>query len=277
MTRVRILCAVTHGLYAPWNEILQDGQSRTWLSDAMPENFQVVHFHAPPLSRFGVWLDSRHEALRWTNRYIASVQRRIDNLLLKPFNSYMPTYKRSDLFGLGQKSVQINFMDSYLTMKWKDLGTLQYFLSETNSDYLFMTTTSSYIRPNKLLEIVNSFDQKVDYAGAVHYEGANFAAGNNRLISRELAQALIHDRQKWDPGTIEDVALGNLARKLGYKLMRLPHVNISSPGQLRELSDSDLLDNYHFRLKFYDGTERGDTLLMHLLHSRLSSLLGTQP
>jgi hypothetical protein len=189
----------------------------------------------------------------------------------------MPTYQRSDLLDLGQNSVQINFMDSYLTMKWKDLGTLQYFLSETNSDYLFMTTTSSYIRPTKLLDIVNSFDERIDYAGAVHYEGANFAAGNNRLISRELAQALIHNRQKWDPGTIEDVALGNLVRKLGYKLMRLPHVNISSLGQLRELSDSDLLDNYHFRLKFYDGTERGDTLLMHLLHSRLSSLLGSQP
>ncbi len=277
MTQVRILCAVTHGLYAPWNEILLDGQSRTWLSDAMPENFQVVHFHASPLGKFGVWLDSRHEALRWTNRYIANVQRGIDNVLLKPFNSYMPTYKSSDLLNLSQKSVQINFMDSYLTMKWKDLGTLQYFLSETNSDYLFMTTTSSYIRPKKLLEIVNSFDEKVDYAGAVHYEGANFAAGNNRLISRELAQALIYDRKKWDPGTIEDVALGNLVRKLGYKLMRLPHVNISSLRQLRELSDSDLLENYHFRLKFYDGTERGDTLLMHLLHSRLSSLLRTQP
>ena len=277
MTQVRILCAVTHGLYAPWNEILLDGQSRTWLSDAMPENFQVVHFHASPLGKFGVWLDSRHEALRWTNRYIANVQRGIDNLLLKPFNSYMPTYKSSDLLNLSQKSVQINFMDSYLTMKWKDLGTLQYFLSETNSDYLFMTTTSSYIRPKKLLEIVNSFDEKIDYAGAVHYEGANFAAGNNRLISRELAQALIYDRKKWDPGTIEDVALGNLVRKLGYKLMRLPHVNISSLRQLRELSDSDLLENYHFRLKFYDGTERGDTLLMHLLHSRLSSLLRTQP
>jgi hypothetical protein len=277
MTQVSILCAVTHGLYEPWNEILQDGQSRTWLSNSIPENFQVVHFHAPPLSKIGVWLDSRHEALRWTNRYIANVQRRIDNLLLKPLNGYIPTHKRSDLLCLDQDSVQINFMDSYLTMKWKDLGTLQYFLSETTSDYLFMTTTSSYIRPNRLLEIVNAFDEKVDYAGAIHYEGANFAAGNNRLISRELAQALIHNRQKWDPGTIEDVALGNVVRKLGYKLMRLPHVNISSLQQLRELSDVALLDNYHFRLKFYDGAERGDTLLMHLLHSRLTNLLGSQP
>ena len=277
MTQVSILCAITHGLYAPWNEILEDGQSRTWLSNAMPENFQVVHFHAPPLNRVGVWLDSRHEALRWTNRYIADVQRRIDNLVLKPLNSYMPTYKRSEFLFLDQNSVQINFMDSYLTMKWKDLGILQYFLSETASDFLFMTTTSSYIRPNKLIEIVNSFDERVDYAGAIHYEGANFAAGNNRLISRELAQALIQNRQKWDPGTIEDVALGNLARELGYKLMQLPHMNISSVGQLRKISDVDLINNFHFRLKFYDGTERGDTLLMHLLHSRLTNLLSSQP
>ena len=276
MTQASILCAVTHGLYAPWNEILQDGQTRTWLSSPMPKNFEVVHFHAPPLSKVGVWLDSRHEALRWMNRYIANVQRTIDNLVLKPLSSYMPTYERSDLLKLEQNSVQINFIDSYLTMRWKDLGTLQYFLSETISDFLFMTTTSSYIRPNKLLEIVNAFDEKVDYAGAIHYEGANFAAGNNRLISRELAQALIDNRREWDPGTIEDVALGNLARKLGYKIVRLPHVNISSIRQLRNLSDANLLDNYHFRLKFYDGAERGDTLLMHMLHYRLNDILGSQ-
>ena len=274
MQNPKILCSITHGLYHPWNEILQDGQARTWLSGPLPDGFQVVHFHAPPMKKLGIWLDSRHEAIRWANKYAGKFLSTTDNILLRPFLSIIPSYQVSTLLNLKQPSFQINFVDSYLTMRWKDIGILSYFLNETKADYLFMTTTSSYIRAEILINIVEGFNEKVDYAGAIHYKTADFAAGNNRLISRELAQALILNRKLWEPGTIEDVALGNMAKNLGYAVKRLPHISISSIRQLRQITDAELMSNFHFRLKSLDGNFRADTLLMHILHSRLIRLTG---
>jgi len=52
-------------------------------------------------------------------------------------------------------------------------------------------------------------------------------------------------------------------------LVPLPHLDISSLTALEQLSDSQLISHYHFRLKSGGLDNRGDVTIMNALHERL--------
>lgn len=270
----KIFCSITHGLYSPWVDILHDGQVPTWLCNPELPNFSINHFHGIPGGKSVMNFDRLHERIRWTNRWVAAPLRILDNLCGFPIRNYIPTQKNSNHLHLQHPVTQINFLDIYATMKWKDLSILDYFLRNSDCDFIFMTTTSSYIRPRKLMEIVSSLPRQGVYAGAVAYEGANFAAGNNRLFSRDTAEAIVTFRRKLACGTIEDLAIGNLCAEIGFKLIELPKINISSMDELHSLSDKDLESNFHFRLKSGTIDDRNDVPIMRELHRRVRLIDG---
>jgi len=267
-----IFCAITHGLYEPWIDILHSGQTPTWLSNNFIEGFEVHHFHGVPGNSLIIKYDKFHEKLRWTNRWVAMPLRKFDQILGFPFRHHIPKQKISRRINLKHPVIEINIIDIYATMKWKDLAILEYFIKHSSSNYLFMTTTSSYIRPAKLSKLVADLPRTELYAGAVAYAGADFAAGNNRLFSRDVVKKILDNRKKLDCGVIEDVALGNLCKVLRIPLIELPKCNISSLEELSSLTDVELKNNYHFRLKSGTISERNDTQIMNELHKRFEGI-----
>lgn len=268
-TSPSIFCAITHGLYEPWIDILYNGQVPTWLSNKRISEFSMNHFHGIPGGSLIMGIDRLHEKIRWQNRWVATPLRIVDGIVGLPLRSYIPNCEISKRLLLDDPVIQINFIDMYATMKWKDISTLEYFLTNSDADFLFMTTTSSYVRPAKLLELVSNLPKRGVYAGAIEYSGAKFAAGNNRLFSRDVASAIVSARDKLACGTIEDLAIGNLCSILGFNLVQLPKINISSMEELENLSDRDIESNFHFRLKSGTLKERNDVLIMKRLHERV--------
>jgi hypothetical protein len=200
--------------------------------------------------------------------------RKFDQILGFPLRNHIPKQTISRRLKLTHPVIEINFIDIYSTMKWKDLAILEYFYKHSSSNYLFMTTTSSYVRPAKLIEKLTELPKNELYAGAVAYSGADFAAGNNRLLSRDVVKRILEMRRWLDCGVIEDVALGNLCRILGFSLIELPKINISSLEELNQISDIDLESNFHFRLKSGTIGKRNDTQLMIELHKRFEVIDG---
>jgi hypothetical protein len=147
-----IFCAITHGLYEPWIDILHSGQTPTWLSNNDLEGFEIHHFHGVPGNSLIIKYDKCHEKLRWTNRWVAMPLRKFDQILGFPLRNHIPKQTISRRLKLTHPVIEINFIDIYSTMKWKDLAILEYFYKHSSSNYLFMTTTSSYVRPAKLIE-----------------------------------------------------------------------------------------------------------------------------
>ena len=264
----KVLCAVSHGLYSPWLEIAELGQVHSWLDLATPENFHIQHFHGTPVGAIGQRFDKIHERIRWTNRWVALPQRFLNNLILWPLRNYIPRIVSSNLTKIF-KSNHIIFPDIYLTFKWKDIAIFEYFLYSTEDDFLYMTTSSSYLRPSKLVELLKTLPTTNLYAGAIPYEGANFAAGNNRLFSRDVVEKIVQNREKWSPGVIEDMAIGNLCAALGIIVRSLPRMNIDSLERLDTLSNSELAEYYHFRLKSGTAEKRNDVEIMLELHKRI--------
>jgi glycosyltransferase involved in cell wall biosynthesis len=272
----KILIVVAHGLYEPWVNILHEGQRKTWLRWPLPEEVKVIHLHGTPLSPIGWKLDRLHEKIRWTNKWVARPLAWLDRFLLLPFRWYIPKISRSELLEIEQKVLHVHFPDSYLNFHWKFLALLKYFLEETDFDFIFSTTTSSMIKPFALQRLVSEFSpEKIIYAGVKPYDGANFAAGNNRLLSRSTVKLIIKSRWRIDPGTIEDKAIGDLLFKLGVQFIELPSLNITDKEGLKSPKlIEDLISNFHIRVKSGTFEERGDVLLMHAIEQRLNEIGG---
>jgi len=269
MENPKILVALFHGLYEPWLNILHQGQAKTWIQLSRPSEIQVVNFHSTKLNALGWRFDRLHEYLRWKNRWYAYVLRIFDRLIGFPMIFYTPTYSKSDKLTTNDLAVHVHFPDSYQFMRWKDLSVLKYFLTETSADFIFMSTTSSYLLPQKLLEVVRSLPREGIYAGVNPYEGANFAAGNNRLISRDVAELILKQRYRFDPGIIEDRAMGEMLKRMKIEFHPLPSLHLTSENQLNQISNTELLSHFHVRVKSGLFQKRNDVSLMHAVHRRI--------
>jgi hypothetical protein len=275
MNNPKILVAVGHGLYEPWINILHEGQGKTWLRWPLPEGMKVIHFHGTPLSFLGWKLDRLHEKIRWTNRWVALPLAWFDRIVTLPFKFYIPQIRKSILLNVEQDSYQVLFPDSYLNFRWKVLSFLEYFVQETDFKYLFFTTTSSMMKPEILLERIFSLPENQPiYAGVKAYAGANFAAGNCRLLSRSAAILVLQNCRHFDAGYIEDRAMGNLMEKIGIPFIELPSLNISSIEELDRTSDKTLNSHFHIRVKSGSFKSRNDVEIMHAVYQRINAIAG---
>lgn len=264
-----LLCAVSHSFTEPYLNILMQGQEKTWLQDEVPSNIEVIHFHGPPPNKLVQFLDRINEKIRWKGRYLHRVQALVSNFLLLPWMRKIPNYCPSQILKTSHKSIQIEFIDTYLTYRWKFLGLMLYFLNETDHDYLLTTTTSSYINLPVLSDRIKSFPNGDFYYGAIPYPGADFISGSNRVLSRQAVRKILSNRASWPPGTIEDVAVGKLLGKMGIPPEHIPIINIPSLEVLESLPIGMLKTNYHFRLKSGTIRNRNDVHLMSVLNNKI--------
>jgi hypothetical protein len=269
MNNPKVLVALFHGLYEPWLSILNQGQAKTWLDLDRPSEIQVVHFHSTKLGALGWKFDRLHEFLRWKNKWFAYVLQIFDRLVGFPLMFYVPSYSRSEKLDTTDLAVHIHFPDSYQFMRWKDLSVLKYFVTETNADFIFMSTTSSYLLPHKLLEVIQAFPMNKVYAGVDPYNGANFAAGNNRLISRDVANLILKHRIRFDPGVIEDRAMGEMLTRMKIEFKPLPSLHVTSEDELDGTPNSKLMSHFHIRVKSGAFHKRNDVSLMRAVHRRV--------
>ena len=148
----------------------------------------------------------------------------------------------------------------------------RYALDNYEFDFLFMTTSSSYIRLDELSKLLSKQNRVEFFGGARAYEGANFAAGSNRVLSRDLVQSILHRAFDYLPFPIEDLSLTKSVLRRGVRLVRLPHLDIDSLEKLEKISDTELLNHYHFRLKSGALENRNDVDIMTELHRRLTKI-----
>lgn len=260
-----LLCAISHGLYSPWIDILKDGQEETWLRHPVPSNIEIVHFHSTPVSNFLYKLEHLHEYLRWSVKHGGRILRLIDNSILGALIGYVPSISKSEYLETRHPSLHIHFPDLYMTFRWKELSLMKYFLNNTKHDFLLMTTTSSYINLKNLSHRITLFPSGDLYFGAQPYPDANFVSGSNRILSRETVRKVISSKRHFEPGIIEDVALGRLLKSLGIDPIFIPIINIPDLKTLNDLDEDTFRDNYHFRLKSGLNSNRNDVEIMKAL------------
>lgn len=265
----RILVVVSHGYYSPWIDIVLRGQNETWLDGEVPSNIDILHYHGSPLGKFGLLLDRAHEKIRWSNRFGYALLRILDYVVTFPFLAIIPSASTSKLLFLKHKTIHVHWPDSYLTFRWKAKGMFKYIIDNYDFDFLFMTTSSSYIRLDELSRVLSEKKPIRFLGGASAYSGAKFAAGSNRVLSRDLVEILLSNPFDYLPFPIEDLSMSKSLLKKGIDLVRLPHLDINSLDDLERLTNSELMNHYHFRLKSGSLDNRNDVEIMKSLHERL--------
>lgn len=237
---------------------------------------KVIHAHGTPLSNLGWKMDRIHEYLRWQSVWTGRPLETLDRIITKPFQRTIPNVSESELLKIEQEVIHIEFPDSYLNLRWKNLGIFNYFTYETDFEFIFNTTTSSMLKPYALYEVVSSFcSSDLVYAGARAYSGANFAAGNNRLLSRSSAQLLLEHYHRLDPAIIEDKAIGIFFEEFGVPFVELPSLNVSSFSELGSTNFNEYLkSNFHIRVKSGTFKNRNDVELMKAVYKKLNEAGG---
>ena len=272
MTDPKLLISVQHCLKEPWLSIFQDGSQVTWNSMKLPPGMDIVHFHGQQLSKFWDIWDSVHEKIRWSNRWLAGPLRWFDMLIGFIFLDKIPSVHVSNQLKINQTVMEVHCKDTYQFLRWKDLAILKHFVEETVADYLFMTTNNSYIDFDALGSLIKTLPKSSLYAGVKAYDGATFAAGNNRILSRDVAVAMLKNRRSFSAGYIEDVAMGRLATKLGVNFQELGSLVLGTLEELQATNDATLMANYHFRVKSGSLNSRNDVEIMLALHNRIRAV-----
>jgi hypothetical protein len=244
------------------------GQDKTWLAQDFPDSFQVIHFHGSPIGRLGLFLDKWHERIRWSNRIGNTLLKIFDLLMSLPLLAWVPGTQESNLLHLNHRAIHVRFPDAYLTVRWKVKGIFKFVLQNYDFDYILITTSSSYIRPRKLLEVLQDSSRTQFLGGAKAYAGATFVAGNNRILSRDLVEYLVQHPASYMPHIIEDVSMSKSLTRTGVQISFQPHLDISSLSALDLMTDDELAINYHFRLKSGPLSQRNDVAIMNALHQR---------
>lgn len=264
------MCVLVHGVYKPWTDITEIGQEQTWLSIERDPRVSIFHAYGIPVGKAGKKFDQIHEGVRFSGRWPHLALNFFDWTISLPFMAFVPRVKDAKLLTNHDRQLQVKFPDIYLTHRWKELALLNYFVTHTDYDFIYMTTSSSYLRLNQLLNVVSSFQEAVVYAGSIPNVSGRFASGANRLISRDAAVAILSNRLKWSPRWLGDYGLGRLCESIGIYCQELNTLNIDSVDGVDSLSVNQIKQNHHFRLKSGAINKRNDIEIMQRLHSRVT-------
>jgi hypothetical protein len=84
-----------------------------------------------------------------------------------------------------------------------------------------------------------------------------------------VAELILKKRYKFDPGIIEDRAMGEMLTRLKIEFKPLPSLHLTSEDQLDEISSSELMRHFHVRVKSGLFEKRNDVPLMRAVHRRV--------
>lgn len=266
-----VLIGILHVDGPPWDEIAELGQATTWVPEADTPDVSVLYVYGKRVNSLFIELEKFHEFLRWRSRLTSYLVRSFDGVVTQPLKGKIPTASLVTHPRLSVPVLEVDLPDTFMTMPLKEKALIQYFLTETEDDYLLMTTSSSYLRISQLTNFLNESPRSGLYAGARVCRGNRpFASGANRVLSRDVAERLLSRHKDWRLGYMDDVGMGDLLQRLGYSLTHSESLSISSHKELMALDQVDLEGVYHIRVKSLDPSgQRNDVKLMKELHYRL--------
>lgn len=270
MTSKSVFCAIRHVPKEPYITIQSEGQESTWLAGEFPNGFEVVHFHGKPVGKFLGAFDKAHEYLRLNHGYTTKSISYIEDALLYSLFNYIPKISHSNLFTSIRPVFKINFPDIYLTLRWKNFAIFDYFVRNTQHDFLYIIATNAYVIPINLMKYLNSIPKNRVYTGAYSWPNSFFISGTSLILSRDVVENLLENKKLFRASEIDDVELSYVLKKLGISHFGIPLVSISNPLELQSVSRKVINNNFHFRMKTNGQRAINEVQLMKEMHKKVN-------
>jgi hypothetical protein len=160
--------------------------------------------------------------------------------------------------------------EGFMNIGHKTIMLMEYILKNYDFDYVFKTNTSSYIDLKKLNEYVDNMPLNNLYSGVIgDYNNGNntirFVSGCGVLLSKDMVELYINNKNDVNHNIIEDVAMGDFFNKKNIKYSIGPRIDINFSNE-----NNIPLGHFHYRCKDYERNNRNnDIKRMHLINKRL--------
>ncbi|CAB4367013.1 MAG: hypothetical protein F2917_03330 [Actinobacteria bacterium] len=265
-----ILVGIMHVTRDPWLSITRDGQLPSWKKSKF-QNFSVVYFFSSA-TKLTTALSTFVEWLRWNKYRYASYAIQLFLLIsFRPWIRYIPTGTLVDQSEskINALALKVNIPELISTMRWKKLAFLKYFLEETSADFVIISTASSILNMDLIVEILSKLkntDQPL-YGGKIHHNHKvqDFASGSFTVLNRKSAALLLENTLLMPVHTNDDISFGMAFERLGIQPIDMKSLDFASLEMLREVPRNVLSEVPHFRLKSGPLGSRGDVEIMREL------------
>jgi hypothetical protein len=254
----------------PWKEIFEKGTLNTWLSNQLPFNVQHISCYATPPPKALKNIDLAWWNLR-RNKFAGYCVTAIDRIISNIFFKNLPRATWEKPLGSAFGSIKVHAPDFWLWQCRKLMCVYEQVI-RLEFDYLYIINTSSYVLIENLVDYCTGAKNVGLYAGPVVKSGnLNFVSGSSRLISRDVLEMVVKNREHFDLWRVEDVQFGKVLFSLGVKPTDLSSTEINSFEQIATMTDLELKKNFHIRVKSGTQKKRSDVSIMCGIHERLSN------
>ena len=145
----------------------------------------------------------------------------------------------------------------------KVISAFEFLLENMRFDFIFKINLSAYLNKSLLKEICSSMEQKNIYSGFLGDFGDTvFTSGAGTLLSKDVVQFIVENKNDWQHNYMEDVSMGMLIKKKNITPIALPRVSIVN-GINREQINTKC---FHYRCKNENNRDL-DILIMKELHN----------
>jgi hypothetical protein len=267
MATEHMFIAVIHANEEPWESIVSHGQIPFWNKLGIYKS--SLAYFVGLSSEFSIRLNSSVECLRWKRgRFGSYFISYLLKFLFLPFQSKLPRYEDEDSIG-SFPLIKVYIPETTFSMRWKRVAILDYFITQTNSEFLIMINSSSLINPKYLAEEIRKTapdsTNLLPYAGGGpilnSYDGP-FISGAFIVLNRITATLLLNNLAKIPVHVMDDVAFGVALTRLGIKFNELKSITVDSLFKLNINSNSVLRQFSHYRCKSYSNGSRNDIEMM---------------
>ena len=166
-----------------------------------------------------------------------------------------------------------NHLETFQNIGYKTIDSFQFFIENYEFDYIIRTNESSYIYIERMLEyMVNKPTQKYASGTILYHEPFPFLAGSCYVLSRDVVELIVNNKQSWNHNYIDDVALGQFLIDFNIQIIdnnskvdvfSMCNENIDSvQSVIKELE----YNIWHFRCKCAVN-RNNDILFMNTIHN----------
>lgn len=179
------------------------------------------------------------------------------------------------------KFIYFPIEEGYSNMGYKMIEALDWCLKNKEFDFLCRVNSSCYVDKKKLIEYVSGLPEKELFAGGVVAASENNPAwcwgGLQFVMSKDVVQGIIKNKDYWDHTKMDDVATSYLVTKIGVSFTNGIGCSIDKTDngwrclsygcesiEFTDFNDVKRLGHHFYRVK-QDGNREMDAYLMNEL------------
>lgn len=167
--------------------------------------------------------------------------------------------------------------DGYFNLGKKTIMAFDWVSKNYTYDYIYRSNLGAFINIKNLLTFLKNKPKDKFYCGIIGKLFLNkeikFASGSGYILSNDVVNIILDNKDKWNHSIIDDVALGELLSNLKIELdetaRRLSYCDDDVYYQIGESDVDEIVDDeiYHIRLRSNNRTK--DINNMHYLWEKL--------